>query len=300
MGTPFISILEPSKFEGYDRTKTFAEQPDKASIPKVFMDAMEVREAVFVGEQNMPLQYEYDDDDPRSCHWVIYASVREVVEEEKRDPQTGETIQPRRSETRTQPIGTMRIVPFPQPPHPKPGGWYEDYKLVDPPPSAAYLSTSSAPKVEVPKPGYISEAAAATGLGVGATSLAAPETLPQYQQDRATTFHNGQEPYVKVGRLAVHPNFRGRKISSQLWMAARDWLKANPRYFDPSVTERGMEALNAHSANEIPRWGGLVYAHVQEAATKVYARWGFQVDEGMGRWHEEGVPHVGMFIRLDV
>ncbi|KAK8039815.1 acetyltransferase [Apiospora rasikravindrae] len=338
MGTPFISLLEPSKLDDYDRTKPHDQQP--CPVPKVFRDAMSVREAVFVDEQHMPLEFEYDHDDPRSCHWVVYASVNQVIEEEQVDPDTGLIIRPRRSETHTLPIGTMRIVPFPHPPHPQPDGWYEDYKLVDRPgtkngnsnssssssdnkesggaavhdslddngseeskmtpfppfptstePAAPTAATSPAPAPAV--------AGADPGLGVGATTLAAAETPPPYAQDRATTFHDGQEPYVKVGRLAILPLYRGRHMAGQLWIAARRWLEAHPRYFDPSVTEKGMDALNAEQASEIPRWGGLVCAHAQEAVIKTYERWGFRVDEGMGRWYEEGVPHVGMFLRLN-
>ena len=31
-----------------------------------------------------------------------------------------------------------------------------------------------------------------------------------------------------------------------------------------------------------------------------YQKWGFQIDEKMGRWWEEDIPHVGMFIRLNI
>ncbi|KAK8078129.1 gcn5-related n-acetyltransferase [Apiospora saccharicola] len=320
MGTPFISFLEPSKLEDYDRTLRHDQQPRPVS--KVFLDAMSVREAVFVDEQKMPLEFEYDNDDPRSCHWVIYASVSRVVEPEVIDEATGLVIRSRRSETHSLPIGTMRIVPFPHPPHPKPDGWYEDYKLVERPGNGAKQAggstaakdnnvtldgsrdteakstSSSTPSTSTLKPAT-GPAGADPGLGSGATTLAATPTPPPYAQDRATTLHDGQEPYMKVGRLAVLPAYRGRHIAGQLWTAARRWLEANPRYFDPSVTEKGMDALNAEQASEIPRWGGLVCAHAQEAVVKTYQRWGFQIDEGMGRWYEEGVPHVGMFTRLN-
>lgn len=327
MGTPFISLLEPSKLEDYDRTLRHDQQP--SPVAKVFLDAMAVREAVFVDEQKMPLEFEYDEDDPRSCHWVVYASVNQVIEPEVVDEATGIIVRPRRSETRTLPIGTMRIVPFPHPPHPKPGGWYEDYKLVDRPSNSNSngekqagssgtaakendvtldgshdkenkATSSTAPSASTSTPATeTGPAGADPGLGSGATILAATSTPPPYAQDRATTFHDGQEPYVKVGRLAVLPAYRGRHIAGQLWSAAKRWLEAHPRYFDPSVTEKGMNALGAESASEIPRWGGLVCAHAQEAVIKTYERWGFRVDEGMGRWHEEGVTHVGMFTRLN-
>lgn len=68
MGTPFIQFLGPSNLDGYNRTKASSEQPD--SIPKTFLDAMEVREEVFVREQKVPLQNEFDSDDARAYHWV--------------------------------------------------------------------------------------------------------------------------------------------------------------------------------------------------------------------------------------
>ncbi|KAK7920317.1 acetyltransferase [Apiospora marii] len=307
MGTPFISLLEPSKLEDYDRTLRHDQQPSPA--PKAFLDAMAVREAVFVDEQQMPLEYEHDDDDQRSCHWVVYASINELIEKEVIED--GIIVRPRRSETYSLPIGTMRIVPFPHPPHPKPDGWYEDYKLVDRPSNGsgsgtaakgndAKATSSTAPSTTATASTSATRPAGADpGLGTGATTLAASLTPAPYAQDRATTLHDGQEPYMKLGRLAVLPAYRGRRMAGQLWLAAKRWLETNPRYFDPSVTEKGMDALNAEQASEIPRWGGLVCAHAQEAAVKTYERWGFRVDEGMGRWYEEGVPHVGMFIRLN-
>jgi hypothetical protein len=71
MGTPFIQLLRPSDLGEYDRYKPPAEQP--GNVPKTFLDAMEVREQVFVIEQNVPLQNEFDSDDARSCHWVYLA-----------------------------------------------------------------------------------------------------------------------------------------------------------------------------------------------------------------------------------
>lgn len=67
MATPFLSFLGPSDLSKYDRKQGSAEQP---GVPKVFLDAMEVREEVFVKEQGVPIENEYDSDDPRSCHWV--------------------------------------------------------------------------------------------------------------------------------------------------------------------------------------------------------------------------------------
>ena len=79
MGTPFITQLEPPNLETYAPGVPHTAQP--ASVPKAFLDAMSVREAVFVTEQGVPLANEFDADDARSCHWVVYASVATVVED---------------------------------------------------------------------------------------------------------------------------------------------------------------------------------------------------------------------------
>ncbi|KAK2597972.1 hypothetical protein QQS21_005888 [Conoideocrella luteorostrata] len=264
MGTPFISLLEPSKLEGYERGKSYDEQ--SSNIPKVFIDAMEVRENVFVREQNGLLEKEHDDDDSRSCHWVVYASINKTEETEVRD-EDGNVIQPRKSSTRTTPIGTIRLIPFPHEPHPKDGGKYRNGQW-------------------------------ANGKGDGT-----PETTPAsatLAMDRPTTFHDGKEPYVKLGRLAVVKDFRGNGLSGLLVKTVLDWLKSKPSFFDPSITEMGLEQMGASNEADIPKWGGLVCVHTQEQVVGAWTRWGFEVDHEMGKWWEGGIPHVGMFKRLEI
>lgn len=77
------------------------------------------------------------------------------------------------------------------------------------------------------------------------------------------------------------------------------WAKKNPTYFNPSVKSMGMENMGAHNAGEIPQWKGLVCVHAQEQV-EVWAKWGFSLDEKMGKWVEEGITHVGMFQRLKI
>lgn len=223
MGTPFIQLQEPFDIHGYDRSKPPGEQP--ASVLKAFLDAMEVRESVFVQEQGVPLEFELDDDDPRSCHWVIYASVNRIVQREERDEATGEVTRPQRSETRSQPIGTVRLVPFPHPPHPRPGGKYVDNKLTNegqelPPEAILGGGGDDQPQPQVVQPLTSDErlrSSVAQSFGV----------------DRPTSWHDGQEPYVKLGRLAVVKEFRGHRISNQLISAALKWMREHPAYFNP-------------------------------------------------------------------
>ena len=220
MGTPFITFLGPSEdLQYYDRTKLHSQQP--STIPKPFTDAMEVREQVFVEEQCIPLANEFDEDDPRACHWVIYVSVNTHTEPEEKDAD-GNITKRKKSETRSRPVGTVRLIPFPHAPHPEPGKHY----------NADALETAST----YPPPHII---------------------------DRATTYHDGTEPYVKLGRMAVIKEFRGSGIAKILANAAMTWARENPTYFNPSVKTIGMEKLGAST-------------------------------------YEEGIPHVGMFQRLDV
>jgi len=258
--TPFIQFLAPTNLDGYDRTRPSTEQPDH--IPKTFLDAISVREAVFVKEQGVPIEHEFDSDDPRACHWVIYASVNETTDPEILDDD-GNILQRKRSRTTSQPIGTIRLVPFPHPPHPQPGGRY----------AADALETNTEPE---------------------------PTNSPPFIVDRATTYHDGVEPYIKLGRIAVLKEFRGAGISKLLANAAISWAQQNPTFFNPSVAELGMEKLGAAGPDEIPLWKGLMCVHAQEQVAPVWAKWGFKVDEGMGTWWEEGIKHVGMFLRVNI
>ncbi|KAM0520096.1 hypothetical protein ACHAPE_003371 [Trichoderma viride] len=264
MGTPFISLLEPSNLEGFRLGIPRESLP--STIPKTFLDAIEVREEVFVKEQNVPKDNEFGADDPRSCHWVIYVSVNKTEVPEVRNEE-GDIVRPRKSSTRSTPVGTIRMIPFPHEPHPKPDGDYWSGVL----------------KGEEDK----------------TTNNSAPSAR-QFVHDRPTTFHDGKEPYIKLGRLAVTKDYRGYSFAGQLVRNALEWIKKNPSFFDPSIRELGLEQMGASTEAEAPQWRGLVCVHTQEQVASVWARWGFEVDEGMGRWWEEGIPHVGMFLRLEI
>ncbi|KAF5658887.1 hypothetical protein FHETE_9663 [Fusarium heterosporum] len=271
MGTPFITFLAPSNLEGYKRGAPIEEQPP--TISQTFLDAMEVREQVFVEEQKVPAENEFDEDDSRACHWVVYASINKLEELEVRDEQ-GNVMQPRKSSTRSTPIGTIRLVPFPHDPHPKNGGRYWKGVLEGDGDDKNGKEDKDALEMSSNKP---------------------------YVLDRQTTFHNGQEPYVKLGRLAVIKEFRGRRIAGLLVNTVLGWLKANPSYFDPSIKEYGLEQLNpANCEQTIPQWAGLVCVHAQKQVEGFWKNWGFEADEGMGTWWEEDMPHSGMFQRLEI
>jgi predicted GNAT family N-acyltransferase len=171
----------------------------------------------------------------------------------------GNIVTRKQSVTRTTPIGTIRLVPFPHAPHPEPGSKFT---------FDASEEVSSDP--------------------------------PPYIVDRATTYHDGIEPYIKLGRIAVVKEVRGAGISKILANAAITWAQQNPTFFNPSVANMGMQKMGAMSTDEIPVWKGLTCVHAQEQVEKAWAKWGFKTDEGMGKWDEEGIMHVGMFQRLNI
>lgn len=256
--TPFISFQPPSDLSGYDASKSPYEQSDSA--PQVFTDAMKVRWEVFVKEQGVPRGLEPDADDGRCCHWVAYASVNTVTQPEQRDF-TGNIVQRKKSVTKSEPIGTLRLVPFPHAAHPTTGDSYD-------------FDDSNIP-----------------------AWVANPEP-PAYIRDRATSFHDGIEPYVKLGRMAVVKELRGHGVAGMLVRTAIAWLQANPTYFDPPVEITALEKLDIKSVDEIPKWKGLICVHANSRVEKMWQAWGFELDEGMGNWTEANMPHVGMFLRL--
>jgi len=231
---PKVLFQGPMNLDGYNRSLPAIQQ--RQSIPLAFIEVMEVREGVFVKEQGVPILIEADSDDPRCCHWVAY-DVRE-------------------GQDMAEPVGTIRLVPFPHQAHPKPGDAWD----VDDLEEAALL-----PTLEPKQPPFII--------------------------DRATSLHDGKEPYVKFGRLAVLKEFRGKGIADLLVNTAMQWVVENPTFFNQAI--KGMDPKQT-------KWNGLICVHAQTYVEKAWAKWGFVVDEGMGTWTEAELPHVGMFQRVNI
>ncbi|KAI5302697.1 hypothetical protein KEM55_000938 [Ascosphaera atra] len=72
--------------------------PNPASNPQIFNDAMVVRTVVFVGEQHCSIEHEMDDDDAKSWHFVFYSN--DATNDKQQVP-----------------IGVLRLVPPPHEPH---------------------------------------------------------------------------------------------------------------------------------------------------------------------------------------
>ncbi|KAE8451644.1 hypothetical protein EG329_003101 [Mollisiaceae sp. DMI_Dod_QoI] len=145
------------------------------------------------------------------------------------------------------PIGTVRLVPPPHYPHPEPGARFE------------------APHQDVPAPD---------------PKILFNTPLPPHVVDRKTSLHDGIEPYVKLGRLSVVKEYRGKKFADLLIQEALGWAKKKEN--------RGLFS----GGEEEREWKGLVCIHAQEGAVKAWERNGFIVDEGMGTWFEGGIRHT--------
>ena len=261
-------------------------------------------------------------------HWVIYASVNKTEAPAVVSPSSGEVLRPRRSTHISLPIGTIRLVPFPHPPHPKNGGVYVDGELTNagdpipasPPSLPATVTAAAAADQQFP----FQTTTTTTNGNSNTTTITSPsspdgppETVdpltlsesmrastPSYlpfATDRRTSLHDGQEPYVKLGRLAVLKEFRRAGIAGQLVRAATQWMQENYVIFNPRPSTVGFERLGMDERNGVlPKWRGLICVHAQEAAVPMWERYGFEVDHEMGTWYEEGIPHVGMFRRVKV
>ncbi|KAM5462368.1 hypothetical protein MauCBS54593_008033 [Microsporum audouinii] len=88
-----------------------------------------------------------------------------------------------------------------------------------------------------------------------------------------------RRPFIKIGRLAVLPAYRGKGLARLLVDTALGWAAE-------------------HAVEVGAGWDGLVLIHAQTDVEAMYARLGFKTDESMGRWVEEGIPHVGMWKKL--
>lgn len=247
----FIDFVRPpgDRLKLYDKSRRSNDQPvnDAADptkqIPQGFLDAMAVREQVYIDEQHCSLENELDDDDKRSFHWTAYASIpAKSTQSTDKNPTSSSngpssTTERRTSSSTKIPIGTIRLVP---PPH---------------------------------------------------------EVHPHGRDD--TSVHDGKEPYIKLGRLAVTKEFRKAGISRLLIETALAFARDHPRDITGPLDPTLVEALKQEHSTDLD-FRGLVLVHAQVGVQKVWRKYGFETDESMGQWVEEGIDHVGMWKRMDI
>ena len=192
MSTQFVTLVQPPGHVVYKYPISGNDEPASTSIPTGFLDAMIVRKHVFVEEQKCRLENEIDDDDARSWHWVVYASVSTARStpsnnEDNHTGTAGSEFERRKSSGGQVPVGTIRLVPPPHGLHPAPGS----------------VDGLGGAKVDVMEDG-----------------------------DRKTAMHDGRELYVKLGRLATVKGYRGLGLGRLLTKAAMDWAARNKKVLD--------------------------------------------------------------------
>ncbi|CAG8107163.1 unnamed protein product [Penicillium salamii] len=112
----------------------------------------------------------------------------------------------------------------------------------------------------------------------GTTAVGTIRLVPPHQQKGEGEAH---EPCIKLTRVAIMPEYRGLGLGRRLVETALGWAVGIGREI---LVENG--------------WRGLVLVHAQVGVEGMYGRLGFVVDEGLGRWDEEGIEHCGMFRRV--
>jgi predicted GNAT family N-acyltransferase len=229
MGTPFFKCLDPPgpSIQDWSPHHRTLEQPFASSLPQTFLDAMLVREKVFIDEQHCSWENEVDADDPRSFHFVIYAPSSNLNSHNSLSAQDGI------------PVGVVRFtVPMPE--------------------SHDHHTATEAP------------AAATTAA-----------TEPSHANAK---YH---APHLRLGRLAVLSEYRKHKLGRLIVEYSLKFARENPR------------AIEAYSEPGTGQWEGLVLIHAQKEVQRFWERMGFELDEGMGEWVEEGIDHIGMWQKLD-
>ncbi|KAJ5746853.1 uncharacterized protein N7511_008549 [Penicillium nucicola] len=139
---------------------------------------------------------------------------------------------------------------------------------------------------------------------VGVIRLVPPPQLPHSQVTNPETAETAQpgevvydwahEPCIKLTRVAIMPEYRGLGLGRRLVETALEWAAVHAAEIDEAAAAFKAERESA------PLWKGLVLVHAQVDVERMYARLGFETEEALGTWYEEGIEHRGMFHRLSL
>jgi predicted GNAT family N-acyltransferase len=124
-------------------------------------------------------------------------------------------------------------------------------------------------------------------------SLTKPDATPGSLDE----YDWAHEPCIKLTRVAVIPEYRGLGLGRKLVEVALEWAMQHAAEIDEAAAR---VADASHWTGRPAQWQGLVLVHAQAEVERMYEGLGFQTDEALGRWDEEGIEHVGMFRRVEV
>jgi predicted GNAT family N-acyltransferase len=139
---------------------------------------------------------------------------------------------------------------------------------------------------------HTSTGTTSNGRPVGVIRLVPPPQVPHCEvvgtAKEAENDHSPTEPCIKLTRVAIMPEYRGLGLGRRLVETALGWAAVHGVEIKAAIEDRGA----------VGEWRGLVLVHAQVDVERMYIGLGFETDEGLGRWDEEGIEHVGMFRRI--
>lgn len=140
-----------------------------------------------------------------------------------------------------------------------------------------------------------------------------PHELLTHPNTNLPAYDWTHEPCIKLTRVAVLREYRGFGLGKRLVETALTWAAEHAGDVDAAAGELARQLSteknkdndqNQNSERGIEgacqAWRGLALVHAQVDVEGMYSGLGFVRDEGLGRWDEEGIEHVGMFRRVEV
>ncbi|KAF2663910.1 hypothetical protein BT63DRAFT_114550 [Microthyrium microscopicum] len=285
MATEFTTCFRPTPehkqaLQNYNRSVPPNQQH---GVPQEFIDIMTIREKVFVEEQGVPLENEMDDEDAHCWHFLIYVSV---------GAPKGQSAEVQRGFNAPSDTNSVLQTPVSSEPAPRRVSASDVQKRRARATSTATRAPAGTIRLIPPK--YRDPNSRRKGSEAARTSSVSSSgaVIPHPTTD---------EPYVKLGRLAVLKEFRGMNLSKLITNVALQAARQNAHVMQPRVDTVEEESLRISGVKPLKPWNGLVYVHAQKDRTlDLWRKWGFKIDEQMGEWDEEGMMHVGMWKQLDI
>ncbi|KAI9932309.1 hypothetical protein ASPWEDRAFT_27421 [Aspergillus wentii DTO 134E9] len=230
--------------------------------PEIFNDALTVRIKVFIDEQKCPIEAEIDTDDHRSWHWVIYDTTTTTAGSSDGTDNVNLNGEDKAQTHPTRLRSGLNDGDDETSPH----------RLRRPVAVIRLVPPPHAPHEKYTRPDLIA-------------------SLPAYDLQ--------SEPCVVLSRVAVLPEYRGYGLGRELIRTALDWARGHGVEIDDAYA-RVIGEAGEKTGKGKGKWNGQVLIHAQVAVEAMYRKFGFETDEALGRWDEEGIEHVGMWQRVDV
>lgn len=113
----------------------------------------------------------------------------------------------------------------------------------------------------------------------------------------ASSSWDQREPYIKIGRLATVKEFRGLGVAGSLVRESIVWAGEHKDEISEAGRVEG-DGREVEEGGEGREWKGLVLIHAQSQLEGWYKSLGFESDEGLGVFTQEGIKHFGMWARV--